>query len=194
MSEYYIRSGGQQRGPFSRAQLESQPVSESTLVRQEGTDRWRPASEFPELIGLLRGGLNEQYGSFRDAPDPSPYASPQAVALPVETTGSLAPRWLGMTSCALGVLSSILMIGAIGIMGYAIYGVEGPPAASSGYSLNASRCFCGSFLLMLAGWLIGIIAVAFRGSGKVWALAGLFLCGLPLLLLLGLFLIGVAFG
>ncbi|TWT30794.1 DUF4339 domain-containing protein [Blastopirellula retiformator] len=192
MSEYYIRIGGEHRGPFSRAQLESQPMSESTPVRQDGTDQWRSASDFPELAGLFRGSLDQQYGSFRDRPEASPYASPQAHASPTVTAGTI-PKVMGMVSCGIGILSWLSMFGFFGFVAYFAIKQEqdgAEPLEAIFFTIGLSFCFC--FLLMLAGVLVGIVGVAIPGSGKGWSLAGLILCGLPLLLLLGLFLLGAA--
>ncbi|MCC9609656.1 DUF4339 domain-containing protein [Blastopirellula sp. JC732] len=194
MSEYYIKIGGEQRGPFSRFQLESQPLSESTPVRQEGTDQWRRAGEFPELMSLFRGSGDDQYGNFRDVvTEPSPYASPQVEVH--QPSGSTLPKVLGMVSCGLGILSWLLMIGFFGFVIYmAIKEEQGGGEPPEAVMVTIGLSFCLNFVLMLAGGLVGIIGVVVPGLGKGWAIAGLILNALPFLLLFGLILIGAGVG
>ncbi|UUO05546.1 DUF4339 domain-containing protein [Blastopirellula sp. J2-11] len=196
MSEYYLQIGGEQRGPFSRFQLESQPISESTPVRLEGTDDWRRARDFPELQRMLRGGSGNQYGDFRDLePEPSPYASPRADVRVINDSGSSTARWLGMVSCGLGTLSWLLLLG---FFGYVVFMViqenQGGGEPTEAVLLAIGLSFCFNFVVMLAGLIVGGIGVLLPGSGKGWAIVGMVLNGLPLLILSGLILIGVLLG
>ncbi|PQO44946.1 DUF4339 domain-containing protein [Blastopirellula marina] len=200
MSEYYIRIGGEQRGPFSRFQLESQPISDSTPVLQVGTDQWRQAADFPELRSLLGGGQAEQYGQFRDlipesTPYQSPYASPQADLRPAPPKGGTLPRMLGMISCGLGGLTWLLVFAFFGFVVYmVILEEQGGGEPSEGMFALVGLGFCFNFVLMLAGLLLGLIGVVVPGQGRGWAIAGLVVNGLPLVMMMGLFLIGAMFG
>lgn len=197
MSEYFIQIGSEQRGPFSRFQLESQPISESTLVRQDGTDDWRRASDFPELQQIFRrGGSDNQYGDFRDVvAEASPYASPRADVRDVVSSESRMPRTLGIISCLLGGMSWLILLGFFGFVIYMTVQEEqggGEPAEAVMIGIGLSFCF--NFVLMLAGMLIGAIAIFLPGQGKGWGITGLILNCLPLLMLGGLIIIGAVLG
>ncbi|EAQ78398.1 DUF4339 domain-containing protein [Blastopirellula marina] len=196
MSEYFLQIGGEERGPFSLFQLESQPISESTPIRLEGTDDWRRAGDFPELQRLFRGGSGDQYGDFRDlAAEPSPYASPQAELHVTDDSGSAAPRWLGMISCGLGILSWLLLLGFFGYVVFMVIQEEqggGEPPEAVLFAIGLSICF--NFVIMLAGLLLGGIGVLLPESGKGWAIVGVIANGLPLLILGGLILLGLLLG
>lgn len=199
MSEYYIRIGGEQRGPFSRFQLETQPLSEATPVLQVGTDQWRRAGDFPELRSIFARGQDAQYGQFRElipesAAQTSPYASPQA-DLRAPSRGSGLPRIMGMISCGLGALSWLLMLGFFGFVVYMVIQEEqggGEPAEAVLVTIGLSFCF--NFVLMLAGIVVGVIGLVVPGSGRGWAIAGTLVNALPFVLMLGLFVLGAVFG
>jgi hypothetical protein len=75
--QYHALIDGQQRGPFTAAQLAQQPISAQTLVWREGLPAWVSAGQIPELQGLLPGSAGQMPPAPR-AYAPLPYASPMA--------------------------------------------------------------------------------------------------------------------
>ena len=53
MSRFYIRIGGENKGPYKLDQLKQQPVTESTYVWSDGMADWLQAGEVHELRTLF---------------------------------------------------------------------------------------------------------------------------------------------
>lgn len=60
MKTYYINNGGENAGPFTIEQLQSQLVLKETLVWSNGMDAWKSADTFPELQQLFYKTADER--------------------------------------------------------------------------------------------------------------------------------------
>jgi hypothetical protein len=57
MKEYYILKGEEKNGPFSIQELENQKIYSDTLIGMDGWEKWKQASEIPEIKHLISKGL-----------------------------------------------------------------------------------------------------------------------------------------
>ena len=71
MMKYYMHIGGQQVGPYEETELLGHGLTGSTMVWREGMQAWAPASQVPELRGLLAGNCRQYPQSGYEASRPA---------------------------------------------------------------------------------------------------------------------------
>jgi len=59
MKLYYYAQGDEQYGPFSREELQNEPIQPGTLIWYQGLKTWTPASQLEELNELLASGTTQ---------------------------------------------------------------------------------------------------------------------------------------
>ncbi|MGY8769352.1 MAG: DUF4339 domain-containing protein [Pirellulales bacterium] len=215
MSRFYIRIGGENKGPYKLDQLKQQPVTESTYVWTEGMADWQQAGEVHDLKTLFHTDSSDEHSPFASdaksssssspytSPTPhvpaspysvdSPYASPTASSVrPSNPAGGSAGVLLGKISLAIGVLSLLVMGGAFiyTIVIVSQNGGQTDPGEAEAVAIGFS--FCGGFFLSIIGLILGIIGTVIAKEQKMFGILGIILNGLPLLLFGCIMFVGIA--
>lgn len=183
--KYYVRVGDENRGPFTIDDLKSRGVDPSTYVWREGMADWVRADQLPELQGALKsigGG--------------SPYSSPQSrpqqnygyQGYPQQRSGP--PQFhsgFGVTSFVLamvGLLCDVIML----LMSVSMAGSRMDRDAV----MMVSCTVWIGLILHFFGAIFGLIGVLQADRKKVFGVIGLVINSVILLLVLILFLMGMA--
>jgi len=182
--KYYVRVGDENRGPFTIDDLKSRGVDPSTYVWREGMADWVRADQLPELQGALKsigGG--------------SPYSSPQS--LPQQNYGyqgypqqrSGPPQFhsgFGVTSFVLamvGLLIDVIMM---------LMAVSIGPRMGRDAAMTMGCAFWIGLIVHFFGAIFGLIGVLQADRKKVFGVIGLVINSVILVIVLIMFMIGLA--
>ncbi len=220
--QYYVRSGSENLGPFSLEDLQSRGITPETFVWYEGRPDWLPASEIPELQGILvsqaMGTQKPPPGTPKPDETPAarlsrtlrevaikppdaahPYASPAAPLeygrVPGQGNGPAERHsGFGIASLVLGIGVAVILLVAMVVATVAVMDDPNIDPEQSPPVIVAACSLLIGILLNVVGVILGIVGVVQSRRKKAMSIAGLVINGLILFGVLGLIAVGMALG
>jgi hypothetical protein len=184
--DYYVLAGLESRGPFSADELRAQGLSPETLVWRKGLAAWTRADAVDELRGW--------WAPPPPAPPANPYASPRPPDLPPwMAPGPAVPHsGLGIASVVVGVIGIFGIGSALALATSLAMAKGGQVDENSPMMMTVGLLVCAGFPLNIAGVGLGIAAVLQANRRRTFAMVGLTLNAVFLVVMGGLMLVGLA--
>lgn len=178
--DYYIADNGQQRGPFSPEQLQSQGLRGDTLVWAEGMGQWERADRVPALQAVLAPAAAPAATPmpYAAAPGPMPGAMPGGMAGPAPGGYYAPPAGPGPAGYGPPAYGPAGYGPTVGYGGYQAGGYVAPYNQADAANKKLAAGLCG---ILLGGFGIHKFILGYTSAGVTYLLislvGGMVTCG-----------------